>query len=432
MLNFYNFYLNSYRTSKISNRYDSHKRSELKQVCNSITSINQNSPLYIINLSDEVQQYAINLKENARQLKNVISSIVEDEDKDTSKMFTQKEAVSDNPDIISVRYIGNDSEDYSTQLTVEVANLASPQINVGNYVASATRSLSTGQYAIDINTGSSSYEFRFSINDNDTNASVMHRFVNSINKADIGIKCSYEKDPANPDRERIILASTATGAFDNNEPLFTLSDLPNQNKSEFVDFLGLNNIHTYSSNSHFVINDVPRTSSSNTFTVNKTFELTLYKTTQPDMPVNISFKTNKSAISDKLHEFIDSYNNIIAYTNTSSNTAKSSKLLSDIGSIAQCYKSELDHMGLNVNADSSITIDEDALSNYIDSEEESNGTFASFRSFRNPLSRKLDNVIYNPMDYVAKTIVTYPNTRHPLHNIYTTSMYSGLMFNNYC
>ncbi len=435
MLNFYNYYLNSYRTVRTTNRYDAHKKSELKQVCNTINKINQNSPLYIINLSDEIQQYAIDLKENARQLKNVISSIVEEEDTETSKMFTEKEAVSTDDDKVSVKFIGDyDNIDDSTKLEITVSELASPQINKGSYVYSNSHSLTPGKYAIDISVGNSSYEFQFSVHMRDTNSDVIKKITSAINKADIGIMCSTEKSPENSEKQRIVMVSTSTGAPEYSKTLFNISDLVTgyTDQTGAVDFLGLDNVYSYSSNSHFTINGIPRTSSSNTFTVNKTFELTLNSLIDESEPIQILFQTDKSAISNKLHEFVDSYNQIIDITKKPSENTKNTKLLADIGSVAKCYETELNYMGLILEQDRSINIDDNTLNEYIDKEEESGGTYALFRSFRNPLSRKLDNIVFNPMDYVTKTIVTYPNTSKVATNNYATSMYSGMMFNNYC
>ena len=49
------------------------------------------------------------------------------------------------------------------------------------------------------------------------------------------------------------------------------------------------------------------------------------------------------------------------------------------------------------------------------------------------LSRKMQDIALNPMEYVDKTIVTYPNTsRAGFNTPYNTSVYSGIMFNSYC
>lgn len=70
----YHYYLSAYGTSSVS-RYDTHKKSELRSVCNNIVKINKESPLYKFQRDKRVPSFLIDIKENARQVKNVISSL---------------------------------------------------------------------------------------------------------------------------------------------------------------------------------------------------------------------------------------------------------------------------------------------------------------------------------------------------------------------
>ena len=54
------------------------------------------------------------------------------------------------------------------------------------------------------------------------------------------------------------------------------------------------------------------------------------------------------------------------------------------------------------------------------------------KDFSSSLLRKSDQVSLNPMDYVDKKIVAYKNPGHNFISPYTTSAYSGMMFNSYC
>lgn len=387
-------------------------------------------------MSDDLQNDAIDIKEHARSLKNIITEITEKENKETSKMFNDKIPTSSNEDVISVTYIGSvDDIDNAPSFDVEINELASPQINKGSYLYSNSRNLSSDTYSFNVNISNTNYEFQFIVKDNETNADILKKVSNMLNRADIGIYSSVESNDMG-DKQRLALTSTATGSTYFSDTIFKISDDNTSNSSGSVKYLGIDQIIQKPTDSKFTINDLPRTSSSNTFTVNKTYEFSLHLITQPGENVKVCFTNDKNSTFNKITDFVTSYNDMIHLANdTSSSFKKSSKLLADIGSIAQCYKDELDSMGLIVQDDSSIHIDEALLSQTIDVEEEGDGTFASFRTFKNPLSRKIDNVLLNPMDYIAKTIVTYPNTTNTTNNYsnaYATSIYSGLMFNNYC
>ena len=74
--NVYSNFLTAY--SPKSTRYDTHKKDELKSVYNRIVKKSEDTPLFLMDQSGESQKYALSLKENARDLKNTISSLSSD------------------------------------------------------------------------------------------------------------------------------------------------------------------------------------------------------------------------------------------------------------------------------------------------------------------------------------------------------------------
>ena len=73
--NVYNYYLSTYGASSGKDRYDSHKRGELKDVYNRMVKANKDSPLYKINFDSDATEFAIDLKESARRMQNVVASL---------------------------------------------------------------------------------------------------------------------------------------------------------------------------------------------------------------------------------------------------------------------------------------------------------------------------------------------------------------------
>ena len=55
----YNNYLSAY-TPKTMTKYDTHKKSELRNVYNAIVKLNKDAPWYLPTTSRETQQYAVN------------------------------------------------------------------------------------------------------------------------------------------------------------------------------------------------------------------------------------------------------------------------------------------------------------------------------------------------------------------------------------
>ena len=59
--------------------------------------------------------------------------------------------------------------------------------------------------------------------------------------------------------------------------------------------------------------------------------------------------------------------------------------------------------------------------------------FSNNSRFSNTLIKKLSDISLNPMDYLNKTVVTYPNiAAKKTLNPYISSIYCGLLYNNYC
>ena len=65
----YNNYLTAYASRQIT-KYDTHKKSELRSVYNSIVKLNKDTPWYLPTTSKDTQHYAVDLKENARHCCN--------------------------------------------------------------------------------------------------------------------------------------------------------------------------------------------------------------------------------------------------------------------------------------------------------------------------------------------------------------------------
>ena len=88
--------------------------------------------------------------------------------------------------------------------------------------------------------------------------------------------------------------------------------------------------------------------------------------------------------------------------------------------------------GLSVSKAGTLSIDEKLMYNAA-----GNGglehLFSEDSQFSSALLKRLSDISLNPMEYLDKTVVTYPNTTaKKTYNPYVTSIYSGLLFNNYC
>ena len=61
--NVYNYYMTTY-SPKTSTRYDTHKKSELRSIYNSIVKLNKDAPLYKMDTSKASKSFAVGIKED--------------------------------------------------------------------------------------------------------------------------------------------------------------------------------------------------------------------------------------------------------------------------------------------------------------------------------------------------------------------------------
>ena len=268
----YDYYLTTYGMNRTSTRYDAHKKSELRNIYNSMVKLNKDAPLYKLKNTREVAKFAIDIKEGAQNIRNVVASISGSEDIMTS--LQKKSAASSQPDIVDARYIGIDGEDERvSDLQIEVRSLAKPQINIGNFLRSNQQSLPADSYAFDLATASASYEFQFTVNDGDSNYTVQSRLANLISNAGIGLSASVIEDPSG--RSALRIESLSTGRHSGQDYLFRFGAAGSANSAEALETLGIAQISQESENSSFLLNGAPYSSYSNTFSINNVFELEL-------------------------------------------------------------------------------------------------------------------------------------------------------------
>ncbi|MCI8483317.1 MAG: flagellar filament capping protein FliD [Lachnospiraceae bacterium] len=425
----YNYYLSTYANQSAS-RYDSHKKSELRNIYNTIVKINKDSPLYKIKHSGDVQKFAIDIKESTRIIKNVVASL-SDAEEGIGNAFQKKIAFSSQEDVVSAEYIGNHKESEEMgSFSLEVKELASPQINLGNFLDKDRLSLSPGSYSFDLENSTSTFEFQFNIHSDDTNYTTQNKLANLISNADIGLTGSVVEDQNG--LSALQIESVSTGISDGESFLFSIFPQGTRSSISAVEALGIDHVSQEAKNAVFLLDGTGHSSHSNTFTINHVFELSLHGVSEEGNPAVIGFKTNADAMAENIQTLVDSYNSILhTASKYSGSQHQSVKLYRDMSSTAFTFQNDLESMGLMVNEDGEISIDKALLTESV-SEENSEEHLSVLNDFKNLLNTKANNASLDPMKYVDKIIVTYKNPGKSLVTPYITSIYSGMMMDRYC
>ena len=423
----YNNYLTAY-TPKPLTRYDTHKKSELRNVYNSIVKMNRDAPWYLPTTSKETQNYAVDLKENARELHNVIAQLGGLEE---DGLFSKKSAYSSDDEIATATYIGPQHFDGQTPfLELEVRSLASPQENLGLFLPDAKVALPPDTYSFDIGINDMNYEFQFAISEDETNRDVQERLVRLLNNSGIGVKANIAESEG---RTSIRLTSESTGLSQNKSQLFTVSDDHTSKTAGTVDYFGLDFVSHQASNANILVNGEERTSASNHFTVGKMFEIDLKNVSPEGHSVQIGLKTDVESLADNVTHLISGYNDFMkAASSYLGSQAKSRQLVQELKGIALVHGSPLESAGFTMAEDGTLELDKDMLRDAAMQSENISKTFSHLKSFSKMLLQKSDQVALNPMNYVQKTMVAYKNPGHNFISPYAPSAYSGMMFNGYC
>ena len=428
--NVYNYYLSTY-TPKNAGKYDAHKRSELRGIYNSIIKLNKESPLYLLSNRKESAQFAVGLKENARELHMEIASL--SGSVDSKELLDRKVAYSNDEDLVSAAFIGDSAKSDSVPtLDIEVQSLASTQVNLGSFLKNDLPiALPPDTYSFDIGINDMNYEFQFTIRPGETNRNILNRLERLITNSHIGLNA--EVVDGEEDTSSLRIESEATGLKNGQTSLFFVSDDKTSKASGMVSYLGVDYTAREASNAQFTLNGEPQESISNKFTWDQLYELELRGITPEEKgPVKVGLKADYESLADNVAQLAGSYNNFLKTVDEFKVSHSSSgKLRGEMAGIASLYKDALTNIGLNVEEDGRIHVDGAALSRAIQSDD-ADDRFQVIRNFTQQIFRKTNQISLNPMKYVDKTVVAYKNPGHNFANPYLSSNYIGMLFNYYC
>ena len=424
----YNHFLTAYAPEGSNSKYDTHSKRELRGVYNSIVKMNKDAPLFLLDTEADTQEFAVGLKEGARALKNVISSVSPGKGED---LLSKKAVSSSDESIVTASYIGDvDEGEDAPSLEMEVKSLAKSQVNMGKSLPEGEMALSPDTYSFDIHSRDLDYEFQFNIGEEDTNRTIEEKLARLINKSNIGLHANVASDGEG--NVALRLESDDTGLRNGERLKFNISDDKTSKTKGAVDYFGLNSIETYPSDSSFILNGEERSTSNNKFTIDKTFEITLNGVSKEGESVSIGLKTDVESITENISHLIEGYNSFLnkaaSYLDSQPH---SGRLMNEMNGISNRYGSALKSIGLNVQEDGTIELDRNTLQKTAQ-EPDALKRFSGIKEFTGNVLNKANEIQLNPMEYTNRTIVAYKNPGKSFASPYVTSNYSGMMFSSYC
>lgn len=417
--NVYNYYSTQFQPTKSSQKSSSHKKDDLKTVYQNIIKDNQHSPLYKFTFSDHIQAYAIGIKEAAMSLEADGDALSTDGGKGLSEM----KAISSDERVVYAKLRDDASEELPENLTIKVNSLATNQTNVGHYLPSGELSIKPGNYIFGIAVNNNEYTFNMTIHDNDTNINIQKNLASAINENDIGVRASVRSNRMDG-TSALVLRSDDVGKPEDKDLIFKFDQSYLEN--DITEFLGAEQVVTPPTNAEFYINDTLHTAVSNQISLNHSMDIDLLATS--DKEVQVGYVPDEDKLSDKIANFLQSYNTLIDISR-GENQRGASKLYHDVTGIVSRHKDELTAAGIVTDDSGHLSrTGEDDLFSITRIQSLFNDKISDFHK---DISKTTGHITLNPLDYVDKVVVTYPNTTGTYPNPYNPSKYSGLLFNDY-
>ncbi len=401
-----------------TSRYDSHKKSTLRGVYNNMIKANKESPLYKIADSDSAARFAIDIKESARSIQNIVSELSESGD-DLSSLLDKKVAVSSDPTVLEVEFVGDDNSVDGFDL--EVLRLAQPQVNQGRFLKSDDRSFEEGSFSFDLDTTTGAYEFQFNVNRGETNIDIQSKIARLVNQSGVGLQANVITTSQGESALRI--QSKQTGLAEGEDFLFKIQSGGSWNE---VNTLGIGEVTSPASSSSFILNGTQRSSLSNTFTIGRSFEVTL-KETNEGSAVHVGFMANTDAIGDSIGQLLGAYNSMVD-VGASHGGARNNLQYNEVPRIGNRFVADFAEMGITLNDDAKFELDEETFSRAV-SGEDATDHFQVLNDFKDAISKEASRTSINPMKYVDKVIVEYKNPGKSLAAPYAPSIYAGMLMN---
>lgn len=422
----YNYLVSTY-VPRTNSRHDSHQPKDLKELYSQIVKKNKLSPVYKIQMSSTQQSNVITMKDTALSMKSALSALdFQEED----SVFSYRKAYSSEPESAEVTITDSENEDLPDAFTFKVNQLATPQINHGRSMRKQDTGISSGKYSFSIDVNDYDYNFDVQIQPGSTNEDILSDLAHTINNADIGVRAYIQSEG-----EKFCslnIESVRSGTSPNQNYLFTVKDTaaPNSRQNGLISYYGLALISQTPKNAVFEINGEKSESTSNEFHMNRSLKITLHAPSESDFIIGYTNDSDK--ISEGLNRLKDCYNTLIDLTCEESTDSLSKKLSRELYASMSGFKNELESSGITFSEDGHMEVD-----SFVALQSTATGDlqalFQNNSDFIHRFKSRIDSITLDPMEYIQKKIVTYPNTSVPgFNNPYQTSIYSGLLFNYYC
>lgn len=353
------------------------------------------------NISSAARTSLLNLRRTAD---TVTASLNAMRNVSNNSPFGLSGAISGNTDVLNIASVSANrlrSANADTAFSVDVVQLATAQRNQGEAMTASASAVDAGftaganQIALDI--GGRQFDINFNVGANDTVRDVQQRIATAINSRNLGVQATVTAGTgAAAGTSTLALASAETGVNRAGQPNFAVRDVTGNAAAA----TGITNITQEAQNAQFRVNrgftGTLQTSRSNNVDVGLGIRADLQETGRSE----ITLARDLTGQQNAFRSMVNAFNDLMEVAQDSG----AGRLGRELTGLARSFGSSLNRVGITMNRDGFMQINEDRMRAAAESGElerfaarsDNNSNFG----FVNRLARTAGNVSRNPGAFV--------------------------------
>lgn len=379
-----------------------------------IRNISKNAPVYLIYPTEDIQQFAENIKDLSLQLEDFLKQLLSPE---ADNPLHQLHLIPPPSQFITVKTLEQPEE--PVEYEIHINSVSKGQRNEGSFSSPNLCPFTAQTYAFSIMTDEDDYDFEIPVTNESTNQSVLTRICELINRTASGLVANlvYNK------YSKVALSIEALPHRKDKPARFTLKDdMPNG----LIEYYNLNTIVSQPSQSNFSVNNEQVSSYGIAFVIDDLFEFTLHEPCEQN--IKLKFELNREIITAEIEKLQNLLNHMLRLSQKNNSRVLEKGLLS----ILSTHKDALAMVGIELNENNLLDTNPLQLEKSIQNRTLEQ-LFSDENSFSTELMEHTQDIAIDPMKYVPNKIVSYKDmTKIHYPNPYLTSMYSGFLFASYC
>jgi len=287
---------------------------------------------------------------------------------------------------------------------VEILQVAKAQRHEGTALNSTARAaqsgFTTGSHQLAITVGTRQFDININVSSTATNRDVQQQIANAINaRNDIGVRATVNND-STAGTSSLILESAQTGVNNGGQPNFSIRSVT----GNATDITGIEAITQQAQDAQFRVNRGTTTGALQTSRTNDV-QLGFGITGQLREPGNVGVEMGRDIITQQnaFRHMVNTFNDL---TRAARDVGNGSMLQNELRGIARNFSSQLDRIGISLNSEGQMRIDEARMSQAAQSGELERFAARDGFNFMSRITRTAENTARNPAAFAQEADAT--------------------------